>query len=313
MAVVVVILSATDVSWALEIDSARIAVELGEEGLEAFHAGKYERALFLFQEAERRVHSPVFQLFGAKALEEQGRWVEAVGAYWELVMLNAAPNWPRQWHDAKADAEGRLRLLSANLPRMLISASKNGPETITWDGRAVPANFWFNTDPGQHVLRVFQGERQRFESVVTVAAASLAVVDVPPPSLRATLSLRRIVVGSLEPRFNQPQSLPSSPSYLAPIVAAGFGLIGVGLGVVAGIAAVNEHQTLAEICDGASCPAEAREHQESGRRWAELSTVGFAVGGVGLATSGILFWVTPRGTMGSPGMSGVSWGVAGSF
>lgn len=112
------------------------------------------------------------------------------------------------------------------------------------------------------------------------------------------------------------------PSPLA-YVAVGVGVVGVAVGTVFLFQSNNSVDKANELCSlpGGSCP-QARKNEidsldEDARSQRSLSTVGFVVGGVGLAAGAILFGVTggkkktastktiqPWVGLGSAGMSG---------
>jgi serine/threonine-protein kinase len=80
------------------------------------------------------------------------------------------------------------------------------------------------------------------------------------------------------------------------VAAAGVGLVGVGVGSFFGISSKNNHDDAEAYCDDQDCTSERGvELKEDAIRNGNMSTVAFAIGGVGLATAGVLLLALPSG------------------
>jgi hypothetical protein len=90
-----------------------------------------------------------------------------------------------------------------------------------------------------------------------------------------------------------------SPRYL-PWVAFGVGAAGLILGGVTGGLAMGAHSTLAGECPGGTCPTDKQSDLDSYHLLGTLSTVGFAVGGVGVAAGVVLLLVQPKSDAAPP-------------
>jgi len=82
---------------------------------------------------------------------------------------------------------------------------------------------------------------------------------------------------------------------VSPLVYVGFGVGAAGLvvGGVAGAMSLSHTAQAKQFCTNGRCTPEAAEDLEASKTWGNISTIGFAVGGVGvgvgiigLATSG---------------------------
>jgi hypothetical protein len=71
--------------------------------------------------------------------------------------------------------------------------------------------------------------------------------------------------------------------------ALGFGFAATGFGVAAGTVALVKARTVKRHCSGQRCPASERSRAESAQSWADLATIGFAVGAVGIG-GGLVLW-----------------------
>lgn len=93
-------------------------------------------------------------------------------------------------------------------------------------------------------------------------------------------------------------------SWTAPIVAFGFGGVGLVTGVAAGAFALGRMADLRATCDrGLVCPDGARSAAEDGRAAAHLATAGFVLAGLGAAVGLGLVAIPIRGTPARVGLS----------
>jgi hypothetical protein len=66
------------------------------------------------------------------------------------------------------------------------------------------------------------------------------------------------------------------------------------VGIVGGVAALSSKSTLDEHCQGAICDHDGKTAADSAKSSALVSTIGFAVGAVGLASGVLLLLTRPR-------------------
>jgi hypothetical protein len=112
-----------------------------------------------------------------------------------------------------------------------------------------------------------------------------------------TLELVEVAKGSgLPPGVTPPPPEMVRRPWPAGLVAGSFilGVAGVATGTVFGVLAMENRSTLDERCPNDVCPEDARSEHDALKRNGIISTVGFAVGGLGLGL-GLVFAVTSRG------------------
>jgi hypothetical protein len=143
------------------------------------------------------------------------------------------------------------------------------------DGRAVAL------DPGSHRLRFVHPDP---------AVAPLELEVTLEPSARNRRIEARFPARATSARASEPGPNEGSRTLLVPaIVAFGVGGAGLAFGAVTGGLALGEDGTLEDVCPTpSSCPAEEQGRIDRAETLAALSTVGFVVGGAGLAAGVVL-------------------------
>jgi hypothetical protein len=88
-----------------------------------------------------------------------------------------------------------------------------------------------------------------------------------------------------------PEERPDSFRWRPTLAVSSFilGTVGIGVGVFAGVKAMDKHRTLEENCDDdGNCEPAFHEEYDSFHKWKNISTVGYAVGIVGVGAGTLL-------------------------
>jgi hypothetical protein len=150
-----------------------------------------------------------------------------------------------------------------------------------------------------------------------VPATPPASTTSPPPPVPTTTATTATT--SAPPATPTPAaSYDKRPMY----IAAGVGAVGVVFGSIFGVAALSNKSTLDKDCaSDKSCPLSSQGTIDTASRNATLSTIGYAVGVIGLGTAAVL-WLTAPPAKTEPAKNGArvtpwiglgSAGLSGSF
>lgn len=177
------------------------------------------------------------------------------------------------------------RQLSYVTIRVAADARVEGIE-IRLDGTVFRAPSWGSArpiDPGEHKIVVTAPGHERFETTFTIEG----------DGHRASVDIPRLVASPPKPTPATRGSILKG-QHIAGIVSGGIGLIGMALGTGFGVSAQNKWADAEAACPRADrCTADGAATATDAARHADLSTVGFVVGGVGLGLGAILFATGP--------------------
>jgi hypothetical protein len=235
------------------------------------------------------------------------------------LLVCAAPSCPA---DIRGECTRRVAEVNAAIPTIVFEvkdASGNDMSAVkvSMDGQPLAERLEgtpLSIDPGVHTfafettgqpkvekqLVIRQGEKDRRERV-TVGGTAAVVTTATAPAPAATPATPPATLASAEPPPAQPETASLStgqPSKLGPqkigaIVAAGVGVIGVGLGAVFGLQSMSKHKDADAACPGQCADQNGVDLWNSARSAGNASTVAFIVGGVGLA-AGAALWFTAK-------------------
>jgi hypothetical protein len=214
--------------------------------------------------------------------------------------------------DIRKECVGRVDALNAAIPTIIFQAKDGAGMDIiavkvTMDAEVIADRLEgtaLSIDPGRHSfafettgqppvheqLVIQQGEKDRRERIVFGPTAAPVVSLGPTP-------------------FPTPGSLPSTPDLgasssssglgtqkILAIVAGGVGVVGLGIGTVVGAIALSKKSDAQSACPGSQCTT-----QDGVSKWSDaastgnVSTIGFIIGGVGVAGAAVLWFTAPSG------------------
>lgn len=279
-------------------DKARV---LALEGLTLMEKQKFDEARDRFERAEALFHAPTNLRLLGQALVALGRLARAKEVY-ERAANEELPFYaPQPFKDAQAAAKNELAALVPRVPTVELVVPPGAKDVeVLIDKAKVPSEQLGKpifVDPGEHRIVASAENARDVHRKFTVKEGERA---------RLELALTPQSQGGPD---KTPDKLIVKPggSYIPAAIAFGIGAVGIGVGAVAGAVAIGKANDVKSRCqqDGAgglSCPPDAEPEADSARSMGTVSTIGFVVGGVGVAAGVVLLVVRPKGTRAQVGL-----------
>lgn len=315
-------------------DSVKAAVrELSIQGKEDFDAGRFDAASQKFQRALDVAKVPTLALWSARCANKLGHLVAAAELYRKALQL--APNdlWVGDAQPlAQGEAQQELDALLPRIPKLRIDVVGSQPSevAIAVDNVALPsalAGVDRPTDPGQRrvtgkrgaevadlVVALKEGETKsvilKFSGapLVPIATAPVATPNQPNPPVSGPVATSIPIVS---PPRDSDSSVGATQRTLG-WIGLGVGAAGVIEGAVTGIFVIQRYSKIKDNCGNGICDPNMvdgyRLDMYNALRTA--STVGFVVGGIGLAAGTTLLLTSPSskpqvGVLVGPGSAGL--------
>jgi len=269
-----------------------LARRLMDEADVLFNDSKLAEALEKYVAADKLIGVSTTALEVAKTYLAMGKLLEARDVYLRAVRSPKYPDEPDALAEARAAADVQAQKLSKRIPSLTFAlsglADKIEP-SLTIDGQALSAGahkFPRPVNPGEH--KVVASAPGYFDATATVSLAESETKSValemkvdpnaPPPNKPDD---DITVVGPAPPGGgDEPSSGGGIP--IAAWVGFGIGAAGLATGAVAGIVSLDATSQLSDTCpEPGQCPASEQDNIDSATLAANVSNVGFIVGGVG--------------------------------
>lgn len=194
------------------------------------------------------------------------------------------------------DCAERLNDLEKSIPTIVFSAKVGGADLsavkVTMDGEALAERLdgtAVAVEPGEHTFKFEMAGQSPVTKKILIQQAQKDVASSSPsgrlparrrPPVHSSTSSRR------EPRMGTQKVLA--------LVAGGVGVVGVGVGAIFGLQAMSKHDEAAKVCPDRCATASDAKLWDDARSAGTISTVGFVVGGVGLAAGAVLWFTATR-------------------
>lgn len=269
---------------------------LFDEGVALADAGKLAEACQKFEASERLEHAPGTLLNLADCYEKTGRVASAFEAFNKVAVEARDTGKAARAQEARAHADALKPRISKLVIELPPEVAATAGVVVKRNGVVVERDLWGQSvpvDPGEQKVVVSAPGKTPWQKTLAVREAEATTVT----------------VDALED--------PKMPGQkIGAIAAGGVGVAGLVVGSVVGALAISKWGDAVEACQGpagspTSCATPTRVQDASklggeASSLATVSTVGFVVGGAGLAAAAILWFTTPR----DPAVrEGASWQV----
>lgn len=298
------LLSSNVLAQAVDDNTRNAARSLAGQGKEAFEQADFEHARDLFHRAYTLVPAPTIALYEGRALTKLRRFVEAEEAFMRAARTTLDAESPEPFRKAVRDAEDDLAALQVKMPKVTIVTSGAGASdpalTVSLDGRPLKSALLgveMPVDPGTHTLSAVApggaptqvsftaAEKQRQKVELVVQAGGKAAPAIAP------------IVKPEAPHEPPPRESAPSPWHArSGFIAGGVGVAGVVTGIVTGLMAGSRYKEAERECPEQHCVQGGAgwDKVESFRTLRTVSTVGYIVGGLGIAAGTTLLLTAPR-------------------
>lgn len=295
-------LTAVAPGWAQESAADKAAADaLFAEGRRLLEAKKHDEACPKFAESYKLSVRLGTLLNLATCHEEQGKTASAWAEFNEALALAKRDRDKKREKYAREHAEKlekRLARISFVLPDTLKDA------TLRLDGTEIGAaarGTPLPVDPGTHQIEVTAPGKKRWSTTVEVKSPGTLPVAVPELEPEAAAADAPPAPAPVREERRPAPAKVSSGSNTLGWVALGVGVVGVGVGSYFGLTAISKKNESEDHCGGSvgqgnanKCDAQGVDLRDQAKSAATLSTVGFAVGAVGLG-AGIVLLATGGG------------------
>jgi hypothetical protein len=317
-----------------QAENVAAARALGLQGIKLADAGDCPGAIEKLSRAEALYHAPSILGRLGECQVNVGQVVVGTENLNRVVREELPANAPKAFRDAQTRAKGALAAALPKIARLTVKVDPpDAKPNVTVAGAPIPAALLGAerpTDPGTHEVVVIAPGYLTQTTTVTLAEGGSqeldlklqkdpnAVAAAPPPPPPPV-----VVAAAPAPLTDAPPKKSHTLAY----VALGVGGAGLLVGGVTGFLALGKKSDL-DGCQDKKCPTSQEDTLDSAKSMATISTVGFAVGFVGVGAGIVLLLtggsdnanasfarprVAERGVVVHPFFGGTSAGVHGTF
>ena len=295
MAISAALLAASGGAWGqAESDLVR-ARKLYSQGLTQEAAGDWTGALGSFEDVARIKVTPQVRFHIARSKEHLGRLNEALGGY-RLAEYEAAQGGAKE-QEIVDEARKAREALEARIPKLTIERGKGADAIkIELDGVALgdaQIGKEITVDPGPHVIVGVISPGKTFQKKVGVSEGDAVHVTLDVPDETAGPGAASPEPATPEPKTvaapDQPKpTAVEQPSYVAPILFGGVGLVSIVVSVFSYQKAKDAEKELDAGCIGRKCPDTLRDTQSRGETYTAVGGISLGVGLASLAAGAVL-------------------------
>jgi hypothetical protein len=285
-----------------QAENVAAARSLGLQGIQLADSGDCKGAIEKLSRAESLYHAPSILGRLGECQVLVGQVVLGTENLNRVVREELALNAPKAFRDAKERAKGVLNTALPKIARLTVKVDPpDAKPQVTVAGTTIPAaliGVERPTDPGTHEVVISAPGYLEQRKTVTLAEGgsqelavtlekdpNAAAAEAPPPPPPPA-----VVVAPAGP----PADVAPKKNNTLAYVALGVGGAGLVVGGITGFLALGKKGDL-EGCKDERCPTSQKDTLDSAKTMATISTVGFAVGFVGVG-AGIVLLLTGSGS-----------------
>ncbi len=239
----------------------------------------YQKALEIHDSAETRI-----RLAGVE--DELGHLIEAVGHY------RTALEAKKLSFHSRTKAKQSLKRLEKRIPSLTLEIPKGFSGNVWVDDEEVSKGSLsepLEVNPGSHKVRAEADGYKEFSEEITLQEKD-----------KKNLTILLTELPASEPAPVKDEEAPkekkdSGGSNALAYVSIGIGVVGVGVGTYMGLQARSTKSDLDGKCQSNVCSQSERDLYDKGKSQANVATVGFVVGAVGIGLGTVLLLTGGKG------------------
>jgi hypothetical protein len=248
-----------------------------------------------FGRADQLFYVSTLLLGLARAHAGKLQLVTAVSEYQRVVREGTPEGSPQQFVEAVEDAKKELAALEPRIPWVTLNIVGPSSPVVTLDGVAIPPAGLGERraiNPGSHTVKASAEGFIPVERGFNIAEGA---------NEKFALMLERDNTPAVPPPGAAPDTGSGRGKTMKTIGVIGLVVGGVGLvaGGITGALALNEHSVLVDDCPKNKCPSKRQTTLDNFHALSTISTIGFIVGGVGVAGGITLLVLAPSSKSGS--------------
>jgi hypothetical protein len=198
--------------------------------------------------------------------------------------------------ERRAEIESDIEVLKGRVARVRVSSAVVGGEVRIDDVVAgtTPLTSPVVVSAGRHRLTLSKAGMPTVTREIDLAGEEVAEAKLDPdvaPEAAPPLSNAPPVVAPTPAPAPAPHA--PSPSMLPAWIAFGVGAVGVGVGAIFAVTAMNDKSELDGQCVDKSCPTTSQSVISAGQRNSVISSIGFGVGIAGVAAGAAYLVIVP--------------------
>lgn len=267
------------------------AESLFQEGRKLMDAKRYDDACPKFAASQKIAPATGTLLNLADCYEKNGQLASAWARFHDAIALARRLGRP----DREQIARQRAEKLEPQLIRLSI-VSRSTSLDVKLDGSPIdPAAMKtpIPIDPGEHTIEASAQGKKPFSTTIDVVEGSNAPsVEIPeledePKTERIEPQRQEII----EPPHDEHRG---SPQRTIGVIAAGVGVVGLGVGGYLGLRTSSMWKEAQTHCIDLECDQEGVDLASGAKRTGNMATIGVIAGGALLVGGAILFFTAPR-------------------
>ncbi len=283
-----VLVASASPAWAdPSLSDRETARSLMDDGDAKRDKADFKSALKSYEAADAIMHVPTTGLEVARVQAQLGLLLEARETLGRVMRLPPKAGEPAPFTAARKTAEAFSAELGARLSSVTVVVTNGDPTQptqVVFDGESVPAaaaQAARKVNPGRHAIMVRSGAVEKKEDVtVNEREARTVTVDLKPVMVVEAVKPAESSTGSPLPKI---------------LMFGGFGVgvVGFGVGTVAGLMSISKVSDVRKDCVGDVCKPGRQPDIDAAKSLGTVSTVAFVFGGAGIA-AGVVGLVLSR-------------------